>query len=66
MLNALRSAIADEQGKEKKALMEKHREERQQHQQRFQPYPDLDRWQQMRREREVKKAKQRQGPSLGL
>jgi hypothetical protein len=47
-LNALRSVIAAEQAAEKATLKEKHQREREQHRQRFRPYPDLEQWQRMR------------------
>ncbi|MBD3816324.1 MAG: relaxase/mobilization nuclease domain-containing protein, partial [Halothiobacillus sp.] len=47
VLNAMRSVIAAEQASEKAALKEKHKKEREQHRQRFRPYPDFERWQRM-------------------
>ena len=44
-LNALRSVIASEQAAEKLFLKEKHRKEREQHWQKFRPYPDFEQWQ---------------------
>lgn len=52
-LNALRSVIAAEQAAEKAALREKHQKEREQHRQRFRPYPDLEQWQRMRQQPEL-------------
>lgn len=47
-LNALRSVIAAQHAAEKAALLERQRQEREQHRLRFRPYPDLEQWQRMR------------------
>lgn len=47
VLNALRSVTAAEQAAEKVALKERHQKEREQHRERFRPYPDLEQWQRM-------------------
>lgn len=53
VLNAMRSVIAAEQAAEKAAFMEKHQKQREQHRQRFRPYPDLERWQRMQKSPEL-------------
>ncbi|WP_341649901.1 DNA-primase RepB domain-containing protein [Thauera humireducens] len=53
VLNAMRSVIAAEQAAEKAALKEKHQKEREQHRQRFRPYPDLEQWQRMQKSPEL-------------
>ena len=53
VLNAMRSVIAAEQAAEKAALKEKHQKQREQHRQRFRPYPDLEQWQRMQKSPEL-------------
>lgn len=53
VLNAMRSVIAAEQAAEKAALKEKHQKQREQHQQQFRPYPDLEQWQRMQKSPEL-------------
>lgn len=52
-LNAMRSVIAAEQAAEKAVLKAKHQKEREQHRQRFRPYPDLEQWQRMQKSPEL-------------
>lgn len=52
-LNALRSVIAAEQAAEKAVLKELQQKEREQHRQRFRPYPDLEQWQRTKQSPEL-------------